>query len=106
MPLAPLIAQYRQRFPEVLIDLVLAQRVPVMIEEGFDVLVVVARELADSALVTGLIGSVYTILCAAPQYLSKHGVPASVEDLDKHICLQLVLPDVPWGQWLFDGFHS
>jgi DNA-binding transcriptional LysR family regulator len=45
MPLAPLIAQYRQRFPDVLIDLVLAQRVPVMIEEGFDVSVVVACEL-------------------------------------------------------------
>ncbi|ABE29404.1 bacterial regulatory helix-turn-helix, lysR family protein [Paraburkholderia xenovorans LB400] len=101
--LAPLIARYNQRFPDVLIDLVLAQRVPDMIEEGFDVSVVVARELADSALVSQRIGTTCTVLCASPQYLSKRGMPVSLEDLNTHTCLQLVLPDVPSGQWIFDG---
>ena len=101
--LAPLIARYNRRFPDVMIDLVLAQRVPDIIEEGFDVAVVVARELADSALVSQRIGSVYTILCASPAYLAKHQTPISVADLNKHTCLQLVLPDVPMDQWHFDG---
>jgi DNA-binding transcriptional LysR family regulator len=101
--LAPLIARYRKRFPEVMIDLVLAQRVPDIIDEGFDVSVVVARELADSALVSQRIGSVYTILCASPRYLSKHGTPLRLVDLNKHTCLQLILPDVPLGQWHFEG---
>ncbi|NPT39697.1 LysR family transcriptional regulator [Paraburkholderia xenovorans] len=101
--LAPLIARYNQRFPDVLIDLILAQRVPDMIEEGFDVSVVVARELADSALVSQRIGTTCTVLCASPQYLSKRGTPVSMEDLSTHTCLQLVLPDVPSAQWVFDG---
>jgi DNA-binding transcriptional LysR family regulator len=100
--LAPLIARYSQRFPDVLIDLVLAQRVPDMVEEGFDVSVVVAGILPDSAFVSQRIGTTYTILCASSQYASKRGVPASFEDLNSHTCLQLVLPDVPSGQWLFD----
>ncbi|MFP3247859.1 MAG: LysR family transcriptional regulator [Paraburkholderia sp.] len=101
--LAPLIARYNKRFPDVLIELVLAQRVPDMVEEGFDVSVVVARELADSALVSQRIGSVYTVLCASPQYLAKHGTPLRLADLHKHTCLQLVLPDVPLGRWHFEG---
>jgi DNA-binding transcriptional LysR family regulator len=101
--LARLIARYSQRFPDVLIELVLAQRMPDMIEAGFDVSVVVAGALADSALVSQRIGTTHMILCASSQYASKRGVPASFEDLNQHTCLQLVLPDVPSGQWLFDG---
>lgn len=101
--LAPLVARYNKRFPDVLVDLVLAQRVPDIIEEGFDVAVVVARELADSALVSQRIGSLYTILCASPAYLAKHQTPLSVADLNQHTCLQLVLPDGPMGQWHFEG---
>jgi DNA-binding transcriptional LysR family regulator len=104
--LAPLIARYRKRFPEVVIDLVLAQRVPDLVDEGFDVSVVVARELADSALVSQRIGSVYTILCASPRYLAKHGTPVRLADLNKHTCLQLILPDVPLGQWYFEGVEE
>jgi len=100
---APLIARYSQRFPDVLIDLVLAQRVPDLIEEGFDVSVVVARELADSALVSQRIGSAYTILCASPRYLAEHGAPTGLMELGKHTCLQLVLPNMPLGQWHFEG---
>lgn len=101
--LAPLIARYSKRFPEVMIDLVLAQRAPDIIDEGFDVSVVVARELADSALVSQRIGSIYTVLCASPRYVAKHGAPTRIVDLSKHTCLQLVLPDVPLGQWHFEG---
>ena len=82
--LAPLIARYNRRFPDVLIELVLAQRVPDMVDEGFDVSVVVARSLADSALVSQRIGSLYTILCASPRYLARHGTPLRLADLNKH----------------------
>jgi DNA-binding transcriptional LysR family regulator len=104
--LAPVVARYHQEFPDVRVDLVLAQRMPDLIDEGFDVSVVVATELADSALVSQRICSTYTILCASPGYLSTHGTPSSVDDLDDHTCLQLVLPDVPSGQWIFDGAHD
>ena len=101
--LAPLIARYNRRFPDVLIELALAQRIPDMVEEGFDVSVVVARSLADSVLVSQRIGSLYTILCASPRYLTRLGTPLCLADLNKHTCLQLVLPDVPLGQWHFEG---
>ncbi|MCP2091878.1 UNVERIFIED_ORG: DNA-binding transcriptional LysR family regulator [Paraburkholderia sediminicola] len=100
--LARLIARYSKRFPDVLIELVLAQRVPNIIDEGIDVSVVTTRDLMDSALISQRIGSVQTILCAAPQYLLKRGTPVRLADLNEHTCLQLMLPYVPPGQWLFE----
>lgn len=104
--LAPLIALYAQRFPDVRFDLVLAQRAPDLVEEGFDVSIVAATVLADSSLISQRLGAVHTVLCASAQYVSRHGAPVSVQELDAHTCLQLALPDVPEGQWIFDGADS
>lgn len=101
--LAPLIARYSERFPDVRFDLVLAQRAPDLVEEGFDVSIVVATALADSALISQRLGAIHTVLCTSPQYVSRRGLPASVEELARHTCLLLELPDVPHGHWLFDG---
>ncbi|MGF6241818.1 MULTISPECIES: LysR family transcriptional regulator [Paraburkholderia] len=100
--LARLIARYSKRFPEVLIELVLSQNVPNIVNEGIDVSVVMTRDLVDSNLVSQRIGSVQTILCASPQYLSRRGTPARLADLSQHTCLQLMLPDVPPGEWQFE----
>ncbi len=50
-------------------DLTMANRVPDLLDEGFDVAIVVASELPDSGLVSQRIGETYSILCASPEYL-------------------------------------
>jgi DNA-binding transcriptional LysR family regulator len=87
-------------------DLVLAQRTPNLIEEGFDVSIVAATALADFALTSQTLGVVHTVLCASPEYISRRGLSASVQELAKHTCLLLELPDVPHGHCLFDGAHG
>ncbi|MDR8398309.1 LysR substrate-binding domain-containing protein [Paraburkholderia sp. USG1] len=101
--LVPLIALYTQQFPDVSIDLVLAQRVPDLIEENYDVSIVVAPQLVDSSLISQCLGTAGVLLCASPRYLSGRGTPATVEELQQHTCLRLVLPDSSTGQWVFDG---
>lgn len=100
--LAPLIADYQNAYPDVRVELILGQRVPDMIEEGFDLSVVVAHALPDSAFISQQIGSAYAVLCASPQYIAKRGMPDSIDALDNHACLQLLLGDMPPGQWIFD----
>jgi DNA-binding transcriptional LysR family regulator len=100
--LARLIARYSKRFPDILIELVLGQRAPDIVDEGIDVSMVMTRDLEDSAFVSQRIGSVQTILCASPHYLSKRGMPARLADLSGHTCLQLMLPFMPSGQWQFE----
>jgi DNA-binding transcriptional LysR family regulator len=104
--LAPLIADYQQCYPDVRVDLILGQRVPDMIEEGFDLSVVVAHALPDSAFISQQIGAAYAVLCASPQYVAKHGLPDSIDALQNHACLQLSLGDMPPGQWIFDDAQA
>ncbi|MDY7578392.1 LysR family transcriptional regulator [Herbaspirillum sp. RTI4] len=99
----PVISSYQKRYPDVAIELTLAQRVPDLLEEGFDVSLVLARELLDSGLIFRQIGSIYSILCASPFYLEKHGSPERPVDLLAHSCLQLVSPVSPLNEWTLEG---
>lgn len=99
----PLIARYQQHQPEVAVDLTIEQQVPDIIEEGFDVAVVVAAQLEDSALISQHLGSTAAILCASAGYLRAHGDPASFDDLRGHTCLQLTDTSLPAGTWASEG---
>jgi len=102
----PLIAGYQQHVPDVSVDLTIAQSMPDIIEDGFDVAMVVAAELGDSALVSQRLGSTSAILCASPDYLRTHGTPQSFGDLEAHACLHLTDASLPQGQWLCKGPHG
>jgi DNA-binding transcriptional LysR family regulator len=99
----PLVARYVEEYPLVNVDLTLRQDPPDLLEEGFDVSLVLAKSLADSNHVSQRLGTAYSIACASPEYLGKHGVPEKLSDLDDHSCLQLVVPMGAKEAWLFDG---
>ncbi|MCY1270364.1 HTH-type transcriptional regulator dmlR [compost metagenome] len=97
------IAEYRKQFPDVSVDLTMANRMPDLLDEGYDVAVVVASELPDSGLVSRRIGKTYSILCASPAYLAERGQPKSLAELIGHDCLRLLSPVMALDKWLFDG---
>ncbi len=72
------IARYRRNHPDVAFDLTMTHRVPDLLEEGYDVSIVLASELADSGFVSQRLGITYSIVCASPEYVKKrwHGPQA------------------------------
>ncbi|MBA1274519.1 LysR family transcriptional regulator [Stutzerimonas azotifigens] len=98
--LAPLAARYRERYPDVQLDLTLSQRLPDLLAEGHDVVITLSTGLPDSELVGQHIADMHSVVCAAPSYISVHGVPASPEQLTEHRCLRLVDPAFP-EDWIF-----
>lgn len=99
----PLVGRYRQRYPDVKVELTLAQRVPDLLDEGYDIALVLAGELPDSGLISQRIGSTFSVACASPAYLERHGAPAVPADLGTHTCLQTVTPAFPVDEWAFQG---
>jgi len=100
----PAVVRYRQRYPDVSVDLTLSQHLPDIIEEGYDVSVVLhVDELPDSSLVAQPLGTLHSVLCASPAYLQKRGVPQGVDELSKHDCFQFVSPVYPDDRWLLEG---
>ena len=99
----PAVGRYQQRYPEVQIELTLAQRMPDLLDEGYDVALVLAHDLPDSGLVSQRLGSAFSVACASPAYLERNGVPQTPSDLSRHTCLQMVTPVFPTNEWTFDG---
>jgi DNA-binding transcriptional LysR family regulator len=97
------IARYRETHPLVMFDLTLTNRLPDLLEEGYDMSIVLARDLPDSGFVAQRLGTTYSILCASPAYLKKRGIPDSTSSLCSHDCLRIVNTVMPVENWVFEG---
>ncbi|MBB3980282.1 DNA-binding transcriptional LysR family regulator [Rhizobium azooxidifex] len=69
--LAPALIRFKTRYPDVVIDMTLADRRVSLIEEGYD-LVVRMGSLADSGLMSKKIASLPRTLVASPSFLTRH----------------------------------
>ena len=83
---APLLARYQQRFPQIEIELLLSNAKVRLIEEGFDLALRVGA-LPDSGLVARPLRPYQNRICASPAYLARAGVPLDWPDLRAHRCL-------------------
>lgn len=79
----PELVDFRRLYPEIALDVVVTDETLDLVAGGVD-LAVRAGPLSDSNLKARLLLEVNTMLCAAPDYLAKHGAPESVEDLSQH----------------------
>jgi DNA-binding transcriptional LysR family regulator len=99
--LAPLWATFRERHPQVRVDLTLSDRIVDLVDEGYDVAIRIAT-LPSSTLISKRLATTRIVLCASPQYLKKRGVPTHPSDLADHD----VIAYSYWAagdQWPFDG---
>ncbi len=81
--MAKLITDFQLRYPLVTVDLHLNDRKVDIIEEGFDVALRIGQ-LKSSSLVAKQIAPIRVVLCAAPDYLEKYGIPSRFEDFEDH----------------------
>lgn len=85
--LADVIVAFAERYPQVMLDFTLSNQHTNLIAEGFDVAVRATAQLGDSTLIARKLGELSLCLYASPSYLSKHGAPTSVADLERHPCV-------------------
>lgn len=86
----PLVSRFCAEHPRVTVEYSASQNPPDLLAEGVDVSVYLAQALPDSALVARKLGRMFSVLCAAPAYLARHGTPQAPGDLARHTCLRLV----------------
>lgn len=83
MHVMPGVIDYLQRYPDTDVSVTFLDRVVNLLEEGLDVGVRIGK-LPDSSLRALPVGKVRMLLCAAPAYLARHGVPREPGDLHRH----------------------
>jgi DNA-binding transcriptional LysR family regulator len=100
--LAPLWGKFRDLHPDVQLDVTLSDRLVDLIEEGYDVVIRIAHELAGSSLVSRRLAATRMALCASPEYLERHGTPRKPKELAEHA----VIAYSYWSggdEWRFEG---
>ena len=95
----PLLPEFRQRYPEVQVEIHLSNRNIDFAEEGYD-LAIRGRAPTDSNLIARKLEDAELVLVASPSYIKRAGEPKSLEDLENHDCIQFELPStgrrIPW----------
>jgi DNA-binding transcriptional LysR family regulator len=79
----PVTVEFMQLYPEVSVQLNLADRPLHLLDEHLDLAVRVG-ELPDSAMVATRIGTLRRVVCASPAYLSRRGPPREPRDVAAH----------------------
>lgn len=95
----PVIAAFREEFPQVRLEIQLTNQSADLVAEGID-LAIRARDLPDSGMIARKLEDAELVIVGAPAYLERRGEPASIDDLQHHDCIQFERPrtgqPVPW----------
>ncbi|MBL8361347.1 MAG: LysR family transcriptional regulator [Rubrivivax sp.] len=95
---APLISRFVRKHPQVEVQLQLSVNPPPLTDDAFDVCLrfgappdarVIARHIAPNR----------RLLCAAPSYLARRGMPKAPNDLTRHNCIGIRQGEEAYGVW-------
>jgi DNA-binding transcriptional LysR family regulator len=87
MYLATALAEFLAQYPDLQVQLTLNDRFVDPIEEGLDVTIRIAEPQPISSLFVQPLAPAPRVLCAAPTYLKKHGLPTQPSELRYRSCL-------------------
>lgn len=99
--LTPAIAEFQSSHPEVRVDLTLDDRLVDIVSEGYDLAIRIGA-LKESTLIARPLAPVRRVVCGAPEYLERHGIPETPADLANHDCLVYTYLATR-GRWLFES---
>ncbi|SMX31339.1 LysR family transcriptional regulator [Actibacterium lipolyticum] len=91
--LMPAVAEFRQRYPQLAVEIVSSNRYYDIIENGLDLAIRLRRVEADSSITIRRLAETRRLLAASPAYLAQRGVPQRPEDLLSHDMILYTLAD-------------
>ena len=101
LQIAPKLPAFLARYPKVRLRVDLTDRKVDLVSEKFDLAVRISGRLGDATLVQRRLCPIRFVVCAAPSYLERRGVPREPAELERHNCLGVGAS--PWNLMLARG---
>ncbi len=95
------VAAFLKIHPDLTVDLILQSSPGDLIDDGIDIAIYLG-DLDDTSMVARKLASSSMVVCGSPDYLAKHGIPYTPEDLYNHSCL-VNWASAPRNKWQFKG---
>ncbi|WP_158806903.1 LysR family transcriptional regulator [Beijerinckia sp. L45] len=100
--IAPLVAAFVAQYPKVSVELVIADVEPDLVDDELDLAFTVGSPTEPSVIARKLTPARKLVICAAPDYLARHGMPEVPDDLLRHDCIRLVRGRRVFDHWAFN----
>lgn len=96
--IAPLLSKFRERQPDIVIDIEVGSHRNLPIED-FDMSLLGTDASFDADIVARKVIESEVVLVASPAYVDRCGAPTAPDDLTQHACLRLRRSDEPLQAW-------
>lgn len=101
--LAPVLADFLKRYPDVAVDIRVDDRLVDVVADGFDAGIRLGEKLHQDMIAIPLSGDIRMKAVASPAYIERFGSPAHPNDLKSHRCLCFRNPsDSSVYRWEFE----
>jgi DNA-binding transcriptional LysR family regulator len=97
--LADMLASFRQRYPQIVVDIAFEDRMCDLVQEGYDLALRVTAGSLPMGLVARRLQPLKFLIGASRDYLQRHRPPTCPEDLANHDCVAVANMD----SWTFTG---
>jgi DNA-binding transcriptional LysR family regulator len=97
--IAPALPEFVRLCPGVKLTVVVDNRPIDIVAEGYDAGIRYGHHVPKDMIALPLTGPQRWVLVASPAYAEQHGTPQTLEDLEHHTCLQLLLGDNSSFRW-------
>jgi DNA-binding transcriptional LysR family regulator len=82
----PALPAFLAEYPDLQLQMSEGDRLVDLVREGIDCVLRVG-DLQDGAMIGRRVAMLSEVTCASPAYLARHGVPATLADLDRHVAV-------------------
>lgn len=96
--LLPVMPNFLERYADLSVELELTDRPVDFAHDRIDVAIRFTEQLDEDRVIARKIAANRRVICAAPDYLERHGTPQTSADLVDHNCLQLSTVS-RWNEW-------
>lgn len=101
--LATLLPAYATDHPGIVVDVTLTDRTVDFVGEGFDIGIFSGLHKFDASMIARQLGVSQLVMCASPDYIARHGAPATPQDVERHDCLNFSNVEVLRNYWPLTG---
>lgn len=98
--IGPILGRFLEAYPDIILDIEVEDRLVDIVGGRFDAGIRLGERLAKDMVALSLGGELQMAMVATPDYLARHGVPATPRELQRHRCINFRWPtDGSLYQW-------